>query len=769
MKINTFLFAPFRWLTRHFFKLLIIFTALIVAYLVYLDAQIKPRFEGQKWQVPAQIYARPLILDVKQEITPQEVIDELNLLGYRKEAQADEVGEFAVSSKALTIYRREFYYPNNTYPQQRMRIEWENGRIKRIRVLDNGNTLTRTSLEPWLVSRLVGGLDEDRMLVDSVDIPDLLKTGLIVVEDQNFYNHHGVAPLSILRALIANISAGRTVQGGSTLTQQLVKNLFLTRERSYVRKLKEAAMALVIDARYSKEAILNAYINEVFLGQNGAVAIHGFGLASHYYFNKPLHELEIQEIATLVGLVKGPSYYDPKRRAERTVERRNLVLRLLFEANEINRVEYKTAINAPLLVNNSPSLASGMHPAFMDKVRDELKNVIADKTERQAGVKVFTTLDINAQRRAEAALVKVVASKSKIYKQANLEAALVMSDIKSGGIRAMIGGKETTYAGFNRALNAYRPIGSLIKPVTYLAALEQPERFNLATVLQDEPVSFDDAEGKLWQPMNADKKFRGQVSLVDALVKSYNVPSVNLAAQIGFGEVLSTLQRLGVETSARVLPSVALGAVELSPLQVNQMYQTLSNNGVMKPLYTLFAVSTHTNQLVWKRPSQALQRADEDATYLLNYALHKVTLDGTAKRVKEAFPNINMAGKTGTTDDYRDSWFSGFDRNLVTSVWLGNDNNEPINMSGATGALAVFIELQKQQSPKTLVRRFPDSLTIAHFNKKTGVRMLAGCPGVVSLPAIKAALDAAQPCAAQPKPLKQDEIKNKSWWEKLFS
>lgn len=769
MKITRLLFAPFRWIRRHFLKLIFISGAMALAYLVYLDAQIKPRFEGHKWQVPAQIYARPLVLDIKQEITPQEVIDELNLLGYRKESLADEVGEFSYSANSLTVYRREFYYPDNTYPQQRMRIQWNNGRISAIRVLDNGNTLTRTSLEPWLVSRLVSGLDEDRMLVASVDIPDLLKTGLVVVEDQNFYEHHGVAPLSILRALIANISAGRTVQGGSTLTQQLVKNLFLTRERSYTRKFREAAMALVIDARYSKEEILNAYINEVFLGQNGAVAIHGFGLASHYYFNKPLHELEIQEIATLVGLVKGPSYYDPKRHADRMLERRNLVLRLLFEANELNRTEYQAAINSPLKTHNSPSLASGMHPAFMDKVRDELQLAILDKSERQAGVKVFTTLDINAQRRAEEALTKVVAAKSKAYKQPNLEAALVMSDIASGGIRAMVGGKETRYAGFNRALNAYRPIGSLIKPVTYLAALEQAERFHLATILQDQPVSFDDADGRLWKPLNADKKFRGQVSLLDALVNSYNVPSVNLAAQIGFDEVVSTLQRLGVNKDVKPLPSVALGAVELSPLQVNQMYQTLSNNGVMKPLYSLFAVSTHTNQLIWKRSAVSQQRADEEATYLVNYALHKVTLEGTAKRIYSVFPNINMAGKTGTTDDYRDSWFSGFDRNLVSSIWLGNDNNAPINMSGATGALEVFIALQKLQSPKTLVRRFPNTLTIAHFNKQSGLRTLAGCPDVVSVPAIKASLSEPLTCAEQPKVIKQEEQKKKSWWEKLFS
>ncbi len=767
-KINTTLFYPFKWFSRHWLKVLLILSLSVTFYMIYLDAQIKPRFEGNKWQVPVQVYARPLILDLKQEIDIQEVIDELNLLGYRKSAKADSVGEYKVLDDGLIVYRREFYYPDKIYPEQKIRIQWDETRISEIKLADSTVNFTRTSLEPWLVSRLTSGLDEDRMLLSEDEIPQTLKTALIVVEDQDFYEHHGVAPLSILRALVANISAGRTVQGGSTLTQQLVKNLFLTREQSYARKLKEAAMALVIDFRYSKEEILTAYINEVFLAQNGAVAVHGFGLGSHYFFNKPLDELETHEIATLVGLVKGPSFYDPKRHIQRATERRNLVLRLLFQANEISRIEYENSLSHPLKTDDSPSLASGKHPAFMSKVSAEINDVVTLEETRKSGIKVFTTLDINTQRRAEQALKTTVERKSKAYNQPDLEAAMVISDISSGGIRAIIGGKQTDYSGFNRALNAIRPIGSLVKPITFLAALEQPERFNLATLLKDEPVTFDDADGKTWQPQNADKKFRGSVPLIQALVKSYNVPSVNLAQQIGFEEVVSSLNRLGADISAKALPSVALGAVELSPLQINQIYQTISNNGVYKPLYSLFAVTTHDEQLLWKRQSRQQVRANEDATYLLNYALHKVTTNGTAKALGKAFPDINMAGKTGTTDDYRDSWFVGFDRNLVTSIWMGNDNNQPINMSGATGALPIYIALQKQQSPKTLVRRFPTSLTIAHFDKTNGQPTLPGCPNVISLPAIKASLDNPTTCDSQPVEIKQENTKKRSWWERLF-
>ncbi len=764
---------PFKWFTRHFWKISVVSLVVIVSYLVYLDAQIQPRFEGNKWEVPAQIFARPLSIEKGEEISKQEILDELKLLGYRATQRADEVGEYSSALNKLIIYRREFYYPDHTYPAQKVLIEWDGARISSIQAIESNTRLRRTSLEPWLVSRLVGGLDEDRMLVGNADIPSLLKASLITVEDRDFYEHFGVAPLSILRALIANITAGRTVQGGSTLTQQLVKNLFLTRERSYVRKLKEAAMALVIDARYSKDEILNAYINEVFLGQNGAVAIHGFGLASHYFFNRPLNELGITEIATLVGMVKGPSYYDPIRHPERSTERRNLVLRLLFENYEISKEEYEKGLNTPLITHDNPALASGKHPAFMDKIRSELKSVVQTKETRLSGVKVFTTLDINAQRRAEAALVNVVAQKRKAYKQPALQGALVVSDIKSGGIRAIVGSMDTTYAGFNRALNAKRPIGSLIKPVIYLSALEDPFTFNLASQVDDKPITYDDANGEKWRPLNADKKFRQSVNLMDAIVHSYNVPSVNIAAKVGFDEVVSTISRLGVQSDAKPLPSIALGAVEMSPLNVNQIYQTISNNGELRPLYALYAVSTHDNALIWKHQHRSQNRADEDATYLLNYALHKVTKEGTAKAIGKTFSKINMAGKTGTTDDYRDSWFSGFDRNLVTTVWLGNDNNAPINMSGATGALPVFIEFQKKMSPKSLVRRFPESLTIAHFDKSTGNHTLARCDDVLSVPAIKYALADRVSCpdsSGQSTVLEPEEKeKKKSWWERLFS
>ncbi|MEM0909752.1 MAG: penicillin-binding protein 1B [Pseudomonadota bacterium] len=760
--------SPFLWIKRHFLKLAILSLAIVVGYLWYIDNQVKERFAGNKWEVPAQIYARPLVLSLNLEIGINEIIDELELLGYRKMSSANHVGEYSVTPSSLTIKRRAFTYADLIATERTVEVHWKDQRIEKLILPDTKQKARRIMLEPWLISRLVGGLSEDRMLVTESEIPDFLKLALIQVEDKDFYSHHGVAPLAIVRALIANIAAGSKVQGGSTLTQQLVKNLYLTSEKSYIRKLREAAMAIVIDARYSKQDILDAYINEVFLGQNGAIAVHGFGLASHFFFNKPLIELEIHEIATLVGMIKGPSLYNPIRHPERTKERRNLVLRVLFEANYLATDEYQNAIAEPIAIVSSPSLASGKHPAFMDKVKQELDNVVDAPDLRDAGVKVYTTMDINVQRRAEKALKKVLQQKQN-DKMPDLESAMLVTDIKSGGIRAIIGGKKTTFAGFNRALNAQRQVGSLIKPLVYLNALEQPNTYNLATPLVDEPIEFDDEGSTKWRPQNADKIFRGQVNLVDALTKSYNVPTVNLAMELGMENIVESMHRLGAMKLAEPLPSFALGAVNLTPLQVNQVYQSIANNGEYRPLHALSAVSTFDDQLVWMREEEYTQVADSDAIYLLNYALHKVTRDGTAKAIGKAFPKVSMAGKTGTTDDYRDSWFTGFDRNLLSTVWVGNDNNKPINMSGASGALPIFIEFQKQQTPKNLSRRFPESLIIAHFNAQNGQQTTPGCGNVLSVPAIRSGLDDMVTCQNQLFPLSEPKPKDKkNWFERLF-
>ncbi|MFQ3191511.1 MAG: penicillin-binding protein 1B [Paraglaciecola sp.] len=756
---------PFSWLWRHWGKLLSIFILVIAAYTLYLDAQISQKFAGNKWQVPAQIYARPMFLSIKQEISIKEIEEELQLLGYRKVTRANSSGEYQVLRSSIRIQRRKFDFSHGTEDLRNIKISLKNERINQIQDLNSRQSINHVYLEPWLVTRLVSNGREDRMLVQINDVPPILTQALVAVEDQNFYQHFGVAPLSILRALIANISAGRTVQGGSTLTQQLVKNLFLTREKSLVRKAKEALMALIIEVKYSKDVIIEAYLNEVFLGQNGDTGVYGFGLASYFYYDRPLNELSIDEIATLVGIIKGPSYYNPRKHNERALERRNIVLRSMFESNQLSPNEYQDLIKLPIKLATGASLKKDKHPAFMDQVRRELRLVLDNPDIRQSGLKVFTTLDSNAQTKAERAVSEGVTKQEKRIGKSGFEAAMIVTDIDSGEIRSIVGGRNVDYAGFNRALDAKRSIGSLIKPAIYLTALEQAADYNLATHLTDEPIKLKSSYGKMWEPQNSDKKFRGQVPLLTALSRSLNVPTVTLGMNLGLGNIADTIWRLGVEEELDLYPALTLGAVNFSPLQVNQMYQTIANNGRYIPLHSITAIMSADNNLLWKFDVAEEQRVDEQATYLLNYALHKVTLEGTAKGVRAKFPDINMAGKTGTTDDYRDSWFSGFDKNILVTSWIGKDNNQPVNLSGASGAMQLFITYQQQQEPKSLVRRFPDGLSIAHFDNATGHLSKAGCADTFSVPAITSALP--------PVPNKcfgESTVPNKpkSLWEKIF-
>jgi penicillin-binding protein 1B len=756
---------PFSWAWRHCGKLLFILILVVGSYGVYLDAQISHKFAGNKWQVPALIYARPMFLSIKQEISIKEIEEELQLLGYRRVTRADSSGEYQVLSNRIRIQRRKFDFSHGPENLRYIEISIKKNRVSQIQELKSGQRIDSIYLEPWLVTRLVSSVREDRMLVQINDVPPILTQALVAVEDKEFYQHFGVAPLSILRALMANISAGRAVQGGSTLTQQLVKNLFLTREKSLVRKAKEAAMALIIEVRYSKDVILEAYLNEVFLGQNGDTGVYGFGLASYFYYDRPLNELSIDEIATLVGIIKGPSYYNPRKHTERVMDRRNIVLRSMLESNQLSPNEYQNLVKLPIKLATGASLKKDKHPAFMDQVRRELRLVLDNPDIRQSGLKVFTTLDSNAQMKAERAVSQGVVVQEKRIGKSGFEAAMIVTDIDSGEIRSIVGGRNVDYAGFNRALDAKRSIGSLIKPAIYLTALEQAADYNLATHLTDEPIKLKSSHGKMWEPQNSDKKFRGQVPLVTALSRSLNVPTVTLGMNLGLGNIADTIWRLGVDEELDLYPALTLGAVNFSPLQVNQMYQTIANNGRYIPLHSITAIMSPDNHLLWNFDVAAEQRVDEQATYLLNYALHKVTLEGTAKAVRTKFPNINMAGKTGTTDDYRDSWFAGFDKNILVTSWIGKDNNQPVNLSGASGAMQLFIGYQQQQEPKSLVRRFPDGLSIAHFDNVTGNLSKAGCTDTFSVPAITAALPPVpNRCFGE----STVPDKPKSFWKKIF-
>ena len=452
-------------------KLSLIGIAFVTFYAIYLDQIIAQKFEGQKWHLPAQIFSRSMALYPGAAVNHPQLMAELKLLGYRKVSNPRQVGEFSASSTRIELWRRPFLHPEGNQAEQRVMISFDSLGVNSVKRMSDKRELAVFHLEPVLLDRIIAGDGEDRLFVPTTEMPSLIVESLLQVEDRSFYEHHGVNPFAIARAAIVNITAGRAVQGGSTLTQQLAKNFFLSSERSLIRKAREALMAIIIDFRYSKDEILEAYLNEVYMGQDKARGVHGMGLASQFYFGRPIAELTVAQQAFLVAMIKGPSYYNPWRYPERAQERRDLVLRILMENDKLTVAQYKAAAESPLGLRDGKKSVHQKLPAFFAVVKNELRNRYGDSLLNQSGVKVYTTLDPMAQDAAEKAVVSTLKSLDKRVK--NVQVGMVLTDKYTGGIAAMVGDKQPGFEGFNRAVEIRRPIGSLIKPFVYATALAQ--------------------------------------------------------------------------------------------------------------------------------------------------------------------------------------------------------------------------------------------------------------------------------------------------------
>jgi penicillin-binding protein 1B len=713
---------------------------LAAIYAATLAKTVRVRFEGQKWALPARVYARPLELYSGSTVTRAQLLDELQRLGYHKVAAADSTGSWSENQGWITLESRPFSFWDGAEPARHLRIRIDGKGVKEIRDARTNGHLAIVRLEPLEIGSIHPIHAEDRVLVRGDEVPAMLQRALLAVEDQQFYTHFGVSPKSIMRAVIANVRAGRTVQGGSTLTQQLVKNFFLTPERSLKRKLEEAAMALVVEAHYSKDEILNAYINEIFLGQDGDRAIHGFGLASYFYFNMPLAELDLPRIALLVGMIKGPSYYNPRRNPERALERRNLVLSMLEQEGVVSAAEAHAARQQPLGVTATGRRGRSAYPAFLDLVRRQLHRDYREQDLVSDGLRIFTTLNPWAQHQAEQALANRLAALEKNYRIDNgvLQGAIVIVNSQDGEVLAIVGGREADFAGFNRALDALRPIGSLVKPAVYLTALQEPQRFALSTLIDDVAVSIRGDDGKVWSPKNYDKKEHGRVSLQLALAKSYNLATVRLGQQVGVERVVQTLRALGITQRIDPYPSLFLGSLSLSPLEVAQMYQTLASGGFRSPLRSIREVLNTEGRPPQRYPLTVQTASPAAPAYLVNKAMQNVVEIGTARYLNTLFSaDLGLAGKTGTTDNLRDSWFAGFSSDLVAVVWVGRDDNQPARLSGSSGALRVWGDLMKNLNPQSLQLMPPDSIETRRIDPATGLLADAACTNAADMPFVR--------------------------------
>ncbi len=718
-------------------KLSLVGLVILGCFAVYLDSIVQEKFSGKRWTIPAKVYARPLELFVGQKLSRDDFLLELDALGYRREAVANGPGAAAVNGNNVDLNTRGFQFYEGADPAQQIHVRFSGDYVAELTAA-NGAKLAVARLEPLMIGGLYPKNLEDRILIKLDQAPPYLLDTLVTVEDRDFYHHFGVSPKGILRAFWINASAGQMRQGGSTLTQQLVKNFYLTNERSITRKLTEAMMAILLEIHYSKQEILEAYLNEVFVGQDGQRAVHGFGLASQYFFSQPLSELKLHQVALLVGLVKGPSYYNPRRNPERALERRNLVLDLLEQQGVATPEVVAAAKKMPLGVSKVGSLADSSFPDFLDLVKRQLRQDYRDEDLTEEGLRIFTSFDPILQMKSEAAVRESFAKISGRKGADEMETAMVVTNPETGEVQALIGSRQAGFAGFNRALDAVRPIGSLVKPAIYLTALERPQQYSLTSWIPDEPFQVKGADGQIWKPQNYDHKAHGNIFLYQGLAHSYNLSSAKLGLDLGIPNVFKTLTKLGVTREWPAFPSMLLGAGALTPIEVATMYQTIASGGFNTPLRGIRSVLTAEGEPLKRYPFQIQQRFDPGSIYLLQNAMQRVMREGTGKSVYNVLPStLNLAGKSGTTNDSRDSWFAGFSQDLLAIVWMGRDDNGKTPFTGATGALQIWTSFMKKADPLPLDMAMPDNVVQAWVNASTGEGTDASCPNAVQMPYIR--------------------------------
>jgi len=736
-----------------------------VPWVIWLDMQVRDEFEGRIWDVPSRVYARPLSLYTGKALSKESLLAELRAAGYRKTSQASAPGSYSVSGNRFDIHRRAFAFDDGSAPETRFLLNLSGGSISSISDVSGSGDSGLVRLDPAEIASIYPLHDEDRTLVALTDVPGLLVTGLQAVEDRQFKHHHGVALRSIARAFVANLKAGRAVQGGSTLTQQLVKNYFLSSERTLVRKANEAIMALLLELHYDKAHILEAYINEIFLGQQGKHAIHGFGRASEFYFDRPLQDLEPQQIALLVGMVRGASLYNPRRNPQRARQRRDQVLDIFATTGLMSAGEIKTAKAQPLGVTEKPRSGGSRYPAFLDLVRRQLRRDYRASDLRSEGLRIFTTLAPSEQEYAQLAVSNGLKELQQRGLPDDLQSALVLADVASGEVRALVGDRVAGRNYFNRALDARRQIGSVIKPLVYLLALEHVDDYNLITPVKDEPISLRQPDGSLWSPANYDHKSHGEVPLMEALIRSYNQATVQVGLNVGVANLIRKIRQLGVNAEIPAVPATLLGAVELTPIEVTQMFQSLAAGGYSVPLRSVTAVLTPHGELLSRYPLRLMPLEHRDAIAVLNFALTQVVEQGTARSLHGLLGNDTLiAGKTGTTNERRDSWFVGYTRDRVAVSWVGRDDNRPAGVTGGNAAMRVWAGLFRNLPFEPFDLRMPDGVNFVWVDIPQQALTDPSCSGAVQIPFI----EGSEPGRSTKCLQKQDRKNRKSLWRKWF-
>ncbi len=713
-------------------------TFVFVCYLGYLDYTVRKQFAGRRWAIPARVYASPVEIYAGLPMSVGQFSGLLQDLHYRPDRNVSSQATYDKKARHITLKTREFTFWDKTEPVHYIRVAFSDKGIRKITDLQTHRELAVVRLEPVQIGSFYPAHKEDRVLVKLEAVPKTLIQGLLATEDRDFYQHIGISFKGIARAMWVNLKAGGFVQGGSTITQQLVKNFYLSSERSLQRKINEALMALILELRFSKEAILEAYLNEVYLGQDGAHAIHGFGLASEFYFSRPLHELPLHQVTALVALIRGPSYYDLRRKPERALRRRNLVLAEMLAQGYISELDAQQATKKPINAVPFVHRPANRYPAFIDLIRRQLSVEYDEADLTSEGLSIFTTLDTQVQDALNSSIVQQLAKIEQRKNAKKLEVAAVVTRRDTGEIVALAGGRDNQRSGFNRALRALRPIGSLIKPIVYLTALEYPDKYTFITPISDTRIRIKAEKGKVWQPSNYDHKEHGDVPLHTALAHSYNLATVRMGMDIGVGRIAKTLRATGVTRPINLYPSMLLGALPMTPFEVTQMYQTLAGDGFAMPLRAISAVMDERGQILQRYPYALKQELDPAATYLTNRILQEVMRDGTGRSAYWQLPkSLHVAGKTGTTNGLKDSWFAGYSGDYLAVVWLGRDDNKSTGVTGASGALRIWSRLMQKVAKQPVYLSMPDTVQNVWIDAETGLKANELCAGAVRYPFVR--------------------------------
>ena len=716
----------------------IIIISLFVAFSIYLiriDNIVRDKFEGNRWDIPAKVFARPLEIYSNAPVNQADVLQELNFLGYKNSDNYTKTGQYTISGNEVYIHTRGFDFGDSAEPEQILKVTFNNDTVSEVSATKPSSTgIAR--LEPMLIGGIYPQHNEDRVLIKLNKVPKTLIQALIATEDRNFYNHHGISIRGTARALVSNITGGKR-QGGSTLTQQLVKNFYLSPERTIKRKVNEAFMAMLIELHYDKDEILEAYLNEVNLGQNGNYSINGYGLASQFYFGLPLRELSIAQQAYLVGLVQGPTLYNPWRNPENALKRRNIVLNNMLIMGYLSEEQYEKEIARPLNVIDKPTLGASRFPDFLDVVRRQLRSEYQESDLTNQGLKIFTTLDPVAQTKVENAFKISVTRliKANPKRLADLQGAVVMTSPENGELVAVVGSTQQ-FTGFNRALDARRQVGSLLKPIIYLNALDSG-RYNWVSQISDTAISIPSG-GKNWTPKNYGGKEYGEVPLVQALENSYNLSAVRLGQEFGVNAFRNQLMHFGIDSKYLPnYPSGFLGAVDLTPLEVVSIYNNFATGGFKYPLKAIRSVVDANNKVLDRYSLTVQQTINPSTAFMLNYGLQQVMSSGTGRAAYSSLPSsLKLAGKSGTTNDSRDSWFAGYSGNYAAVVWLGLDDNAITGLTGSSGALPVWTNVMKQVHQKPVNLRQPENIQWVWADRYTGFLSAPDCAGAMNIPVL---------------------------------